>query len=124
MDKLKANMAAAGMLMLDVLEDSQLQKSQGGMKAVKYAYTQKPPANDHGHRKIAEFDLFTNDSDLVAVVKCLGERHKYAVTPVYNGWMVGHCDVPSVREEVYFKTCDTYEEAVGAACIATQEGEG
>ena len=107
MDKLKANMAAAKMLYPNAMLTPQ---GNGISVSVRHMFNS------------VSFNLFTNPSDLVEVVKCLGERHKYAVTPVYSGWMVGHCDVPYVREEVYFKTCDTYEEAVAQACIATQEG--
>jgi hypothetical protein len=112
MDKLKANMAAAKMLGL--VEPHKCMLLPAKEDVVLYGEDQ----SDEG---LFTFDLFTNPSDLVAVVKCLGEKHYITIhfdVDAKHGW--GYDD----NDEVMYSFAEpwTHEEAVGAACIATQEG--
>jgi len=107
MDKLKANMAAAKMLYPSSLR---VLIKGGGLLSI-----QHEPKGIKNY-----FNLFTNPSDLVAVVKCLGE--KYSTYIVFDNhkkvWTSCYCHDDADYE---FERA-TYEEAVAAACIATQEG--
>ena len=113
MDKLKANMAAAKMLGL--VEPHKCMLLPARDEVILYGEDQ----SDEG---LFTFDLFTNPSDLVAVVKCLGEKYStYIVFDNYKKvWTSCYCHDDADYE---FERA-TYEEAVAAACIATQEGEG
>jgi len=109
MDKLKANMAAAKMLGLD--KEYETPPSGWGISLIELK-DGKPNA------WVRDFNLFTSDSDLVAGVKRLGDKHNVYIYPVHNrGWRAIGWDENPISD-----IFDTYEEAVGAACIATQEG--
>jgi len=115
MDKLEANMAAAKMLHGDFAYVVEVRDTEhmslGDAVFVRSSSTTK-----------FEFDLFTNPSDLVAVVKCLGEKHGIAIMPTGSPsfpW----CASNDGRLTVDGNDYRLFEEAVAAACISTQEGE-
>ena len=119
MDKLKANMAAAKMLGIETY----MINFGGGFclgttKNINGALISKP------------FNLFTNPSYLVAVVKCLGEKHGISIIALHNadgefiGYQVQRVSSFDHRCQGNRKLYQKCEEAAAAACIATQEGEG
>ena len=115
MDKLKANMAAAEML----YGEGNFYPASVGNKSD--AYVIKKRDRSGGELLKGAFNLFTNDSDLVAVVKCLGEKHGIAIMPTGSPsfpW----CASNDGRLTVDGNDYRLFEEAVAAACIATQEG--
>jgi len=53
------------------------------------------------------FNIFTNPTDCLDVVKVLGQKHKIYIAPLKQQWFASHMD----------GEFDTYEEAVGAAVL-------
>jgi len=93
-EKLNMNMAAAKMLGYDFIVHDGLESRAVSVKVYS------------AHRL---FNIFSNPSDCLAAVKCLGEKYGvYLVRSYPNKYWSASCAVGMF---------DTYEESVGRACV-------
>jgi len=100
-EKLKANLAAAKMLGINTMaapvgDETRVYRSNGNIAIT------------------ARFDLFTNTSDCLDVVKKLGEAHRAYFVAFDDGWHAYGLDKIIVR--------DTYEGAVADALLCLEAG--